>query len=807
MRPLRLEIEGLTAFVERAVLDFTDLQLFAITGPTGAGKSTLIDAMLLALFGKVPRVGNQHGQLIAHGRDQMVVMLEFAVGDETYRIARRIRHKGATLVQLDRVTAAGPEPLAGKAREAEALVEQLLGVDYDAFTRSVVLPQGQFDEFLRGDKAQRRAILVHLLGIGHYDRMAKLCRDRHGRLQRAVDDADQRLGGELAEATPERTEQLRGELAAAEAAVAQAQQRQATLGALQQHAAAADAARRALAAAQAERGKALRQEAEASAALTQVREHDARFAGERDRLRAALDQAPLDEARLDGLQRASPLLPPLERLLRDRPGLAAEADAAAERQQRAEAQLAAATAALPELAATAAARQQDLAAATAALERERQRHAAMHLRHDLVASAPCPVCAQPVAAVPPVEPTGIDALQRRVDQAAVQLRLAEQRRRDAERQQEERAEALPQLQQAAAAAAERRDRNDAARADAHAELGAAGLDVAGDLDGDGLAALRSQLDQELAALRRRRDERAALQRELQALEAGHRDAAVRLAQANERHALLGEQLRQLGQRLAELDAAARTAAATLAAAVAASGVAELGGAGGAAPSPDLGERIGRLLLQAQQDWQTQSRRGGQLAQQLEHQQQAVARATALRRKRAQEQERADVARALQQLLRADRFQDFVLEAAVQRLCRDGSERLRALSTGRYSLRHDGGDFAIVDHWNADRARSVRTLSGGETFLASLALSLALAEGIRSFAARTGDAGSLECLFVDEGFGALDEQALEAAVSALETLQGGRRMVGVITHLEALAERLPVRVVVDNRAGRATVSVR
>src|SRR5262249_52449823 len=65
MRPLRLEIEGFPSFRDRVVLDLADLDLFAITGPTGAGKSSLIDAMVFPLYGQVPRVGNEYRQLLS----------------------------------------------------------------------------------------------------------------------------------------------------------------------------------------------------------------------------------------------------------------------------------------------------------------------------------------------------------------------------------------------------------------------------------------------------------------------------------------------------------------------------------------------------------------------------------------------------------------------------------------------------------------------------------------------------------------------------------------------------------------------
>jgi len=116
-----------------------------------------------------------------------------------------------------------------------------------------------------------------------------------------------------------------------------------------------------------------------------------------------------------------------------------------------------------------------------------------------------------------------------------------------------------------------------------------------------------------------------------------------------------------------------------------------------------------------------------------------------------------------------------------------------------------GHIVIVDQFNGDEQRSVRTLSGGETFLASLALALALSERLPELAG-TGAAVSLESLFLDEGFGALDSESLDLAVQGLETLAGGQRMIGVISHVPELAERLPDRIeVVPGVHGSAVAS--
>lgn len=164
-------------------------------------------------------------------------------------------------------------------------------------------------------------------------------------------------------------------------------------------------------------------------------------------------------------------------------------------------------------------------------------------------------------------------------------------------------------------------------------------------------------------------------------------------------------------------------------------------------------------------------------------------------------ERAVVAGELRSLLRSDKFQQWLATAALDTLVAGASESLAELSDGQFTLTHDKGEFFVIDHFDADSPRSVRTLSGGETFQASLALALALSEQLATLA--VGGNARLDSIFLDEGFGTLDPDALEMVAATLENLAQGERMVGVITHVAALAERTPVRFLVshDNRTSR------
>jgi exonuclease SbcC len=161
---------------------------------------------------------------------------------------------------------------------------------------------------------------------------------------------------------------------------------------------------------------------------------------------------------------------------------------------------------------------------------------------------------------------------------------------------------------------------------------------------------------------------------------------------------------------------------------------------------------------------------------------------------------AAVAGSLANHLRANGFEQWLMSGALNDLVSGANELLGQLSGDGYSLHSDeSGNFSIVDHRNADEMRSVSTLSGGETFLVSLALALSLAE---TLAAKGGS--GLDAIILDEGFGTLDDESLDTVASVLEELTGRGLMVGIITHVKELAARAPVRYEVRRDTGGAQV---
>ncbi|WP_293147872.1 MULTISPECIES: SMC family ATPase [unclassified Microcoleus] len=176
MRPLELLLEGFTSFRREQRLDFSQLDLFAITGATGAGKSSLLDAMTYALFGTTNRSGKQVADLVSQGSENLKVQLRFAVGLAQYRVTRRWRFRPKSpenKVILESWQNGDWETLGTSIVAVQNTIEQILGMDFDTFTRAIILPQGKFDEFIKGDTSKRREILRQLAGFEIFEQMRK----------------------------------------------------------------------------------------------------------------------------------------------------------------------------------------------------------------------------------------------------------------------------------------------------------------------------------------------------------------------------------------------------------------------------------------------------------------------------------------------------------------------------------------------------------------------------------------------------------------------------------------------------------
>lgn len=200
----------------------------------------------------------------------------------------------------------------------------------------------------------------------------------------------------------------------------------------------------------------------------------------------------------------------------------------------------------------------------------------------------------------------------------------------------------------------------------------------------------------------------------------------------------------------------------------------------------------KLREQIGQEWDHALKEQGATTKDLEQLKAKHHRFLSLEEKRLEAEQALEKLGKLQSVFRGNSFVEFIAEEQLMQVCRDASQRLGTLTRQRYALEVDsGGGFLIRDDANGGVKRPVSTLSGGETFLTSLALALSLSAQIQ-----LSGQYPLEFFFLDEGFGTLDADLLDAVVTALENLHTDHLSVGVISHVPELRARLARRLVVE-----------
>jgi len=897
MRPLRLRVQGFGPYLESQEVHFDDVELFAITGPTGAGKSTLLDAITFALYRETPRAGSRgHDNLRHPAAEQAKVELEFSlpnpIGElQTWRVVRVIgKENHSRLEYLER----GEWRTHPASERVNALNQQVLalmgGMDFTTFTRCVLLPQGQFDLFLRGAPKERRELLMKLYGLERLRDMRERVGEHLKQAQGRLDQLDGELKG-LGEVDEGRLEAMREEIGRLEAEELrlsrEAERAQKTLleaekryerfnelaslrrrrqgweerreemGRLRERLERAERAERVWP--QLEDVEAARREAEAAQGdLARWEREYEHLRAELERLRSGYDAGELervklelaglprledqserlrryggdlslshpdpldfDEARLDVLREA-------ERSLGERARLQGLFEQAQSRCLQARSTLEAQEKRLQELdleleglkALGQEARELYEQLRRRREEAERTAGIQAH-RHLLAVGEPCPLCAQVVAQLPPEVEFNLQGLQQAEREAEEKLRRLREEFQGKQGQLKTLREQLPLSRQALAQ--QEQDLEDLRRQLEALVQATGGLEAA-DIQRErhrrlaGLAAaIRAATGGlEVTAYAARLQQR---QRQLEALATGLQQREKECADA-ERQLAAQTQVAQERQRALE------RLEASLASLLSQSGFGPIEDVHKARLSPDERQALHKRLQEHEQEGILVTEGIRRLERELEglepvdeatlrrqrealdalHQAARAAHGKAeglradlkraeaqLRRRRELEAQRAELVREvdvwerLERDLRGDRFQDFLLERYQLGLLQRASELMNELSQGRYAFRLEDGEYAVEDRWT-ESVRTVRTLSGGESFLASLSLALSLSEHLSK--------GRVGALFLDEGFGTLDMETLEQVAGVLEALPTRGRLVGVVTHVESLAERLPARLRVE-----------
>ena len=933
MRPLRLTLSAFGPYAAETTLDLEKLGkggLYLITGDTGAGKTTLFDAITYALYDHSSS-GIREGSMLrckyADDKTPTFVELEFEVHGVRYTVRRnpeyqrpKARGEGMTTEKADAtLTYPDTRPPVTKAKDVTAAVQEIIGLDYNQFSQIVLIAQGQFTKLLNASTEERSRIFRKLFRTQRYAQLqerlqaeaAALNQQRTaqnakldsllGGLQFAPDDPDaEALRALCAQTVPETALALLDALTARQAAAleeagtalqtteaqldtvqqqlgaaAQAQQLAQQLAARQAELA---AAKPALDAARTEADRHAGDAAQLDALTAQVTQAQTALAAydaldalcrqqneARDAARLAAAQAKKRRTQLDSLNAelaaAESALAALAdadtRLLalQNHSAQLAQRSAALEKleQRLADCQRQAKTAhTAQESYRTAATAQDEAHARRDALERAFLDAQAGLLAENLVEGTPCPVCGSahhPARALlPHTAPTQAQVEAARqtaaaADRQAQDASAAAQRamaaaneakaslRRDAETLLPERfttpegtvpltfalmtnvlaeERAALQTEQADCAARCRQAEADCRRkaqleADRQAktrqrpalEQAAAEADRSAAAQNAGADALEGQIAQRRAALPypQRADAQAALDK----LEADRRALRTGMETAQRK-------LKQAEQTVAAAEAAVEALTAQQTAAQKEQP---------ACSAEELTARQATLTAARE----TLRSREKQLSAQLLPNRKTAAQYRAAAEARQTLESRWQWVSALAATAGGTLTskQKIKLEAYIQmnyldRILRYANTRLMQMTAGQYELERIGAenqrsqsglDLGVIDHYNGTR-RSVKTLSGGESFKASLALALGLSDEVQSSAGGI----RLDTLFLDEGFGSLDEESLELAIRVLSGLTEGDRLVGIISHVGALKDRIDRQVVVRKaRTGGSAIELR
>ena len=872
MKPLSLTMSAFGPYAGVTQLDFGKLGsegVFLITGDTGAGKTTIFDAISFALYGEASggaerRAARSFRSDYAAAEAETYVEFFFEHRGREYRIKRapeyerrKLRGEGTTKqAAYAEFECAETGELITLIDAVNARVGELTGLSRSQFAQTVMIAQGDFLKILNAKSEDRKRLFQKLFDTEVFAGIQQRLKDMNGECAQAVerinalseaelarlkDDMDFARAKELREVRTdvrrmdklpglleERLRARRERLDAAMAAAAQGEQRAALLSA---QLAEARHTNRELD----ERDKLARElekmnaSGEATAAQEEKLTHArraARLAGAEALLKKWTAESAENAAQLSAAEQA------LKKSEAAQEEWAARRAAAEKELEGAEAlkdglrRMAEAIPLLMNAAAGAAALEAQREAAKLCLEESRRRDAeytavkerfyasqAGLLAAELKEGQPCPVCGStehPAPACPASEPATKEQLERadgerRRAEARVHAAAAEAAKRQAELESAKgRLEALgftggesaQELEGECARTRAEIQRREAAvkraRAGSEAALAAlsrakAALENAENRRADIEAALEAQQAEFAAGLSAlgfagaEEYERAKMPaRDMDALDAQLRARRERLRSLTDRLEALTEKL--AGAERAELEALEATAAAAQRASRAA------------------GEAAAAMKSAAAAD------------------EEAIARIRELSARRAEAQRRWAVVKEVYDTVSGQvsrrvkiSFETYVQQYYFKQVIAAANKRLTVLTDGMFVLRvkeearnmrsQAGLDLDVLDR-STGLWRDVSTLSGGESFMASLALALGLADTVQS---RSGGV-RLDAMFIDEGFGTLDENSLRQAMELLTRLAGGRRLVGVISHMAELKERIDKKVVVTKTAAGSALRI-
>lgn len=913
MRPIRIEMSAFGPYAGKQTVEMDRLGtsgIYLITGDTGAGKTTIFDAIVFALYGTASsdrRSGDMLRSRYAEPDTPTEVKLVFAYRNKEYEIRRnptyqrpKLRGEGMTQENASAELRLPGGEILTRTGEVDEKIREILGMTRDQFMQIAMIAQGDFLKLLLAKTEERRKIFSSIFRTGRYARLEDRLKQDARQARKTYDDLVREIGFEQERARlPEGTDRsglrdeeylqaiekfrdeagirleegekkqelLRGELDALAARILAAEEQEKRKKALEETRqqwtklqAAAEQRKQELEAARSREPEAKEKEARLHVEQDRLQQYDRLEELKQQKNEAEKKQASDEAARKkleEGRKALTQQIQDCRQKIKEKDALAGKAAALSGEKERLRSQGAEYNELKTLLEAhEEASKKWNQAAVTyqAACGKEqefgesyRRQHRAFLddqagiLAAELAENQPCPVCGSLHHPSPAMKtddaPTRetVEQSQKRweesktaMDEAGRKAAALRGTRDSSLQHMEEKAKGLnmpmePATLKETLMEEQKRFRSkwkEVTEALAASEAAAEAKVVLEEK----LETLQKKQEEDEEAYRKLELESARLQEQIENLSANYSELKETLPypdreSAGKAASLLDREIREIREAVQSTEENEKAAAGRIQEAE--GRMDELqkqireGESAEAMTSTELQENQKqkkeeqlRLQAEAKEDnliWETNSAAAGRIRKLSGEREQAA-------RKYSMLQNLADTANGNLSGKQRIQLETYVQQQLFDRILVRANTRFRVMSGGQYDLvrrkeyqknQQSGLDLDVVDHYNGT-TRSVSTLSGGESFMASLSLALGLSDEIQESAGGV----QLDALFVDEGFGSLDEETLDQAMKAIQTLaEDGGRIVGIISHVTELQNRIDRQLLVRKmKSGGSTAAI-
>lgn len=913
MRPIRIEMSAFGPYAGKQTVEMDRLGtsgIYLITGDTGAGKTTIFDAIVFALYGTASsdrRSGDMLRSRYAEPDTPTEVKLVFAYRNKEYEIRRnptyqrpKLRGEGMTQENASAELRLPGGEILTRTGEVDEKIREILGMTRDQFMQIAMIAQGDFLKLLLAKTEERRKIFSSIFRTGRYARLEERLKQEARQARKTYDDLVREIGFEQERARlPEGTDRsglrdeeylqaiekfrdeagirleegekkqelLRGELDALAARILAAEEQEKRKKALEETRqqwtklqAAAEQRKQELEAARSREPEAKEKEARLHVEQDRLQQYDRLEELKQQKTEAEKKQASDEAARKkleEGRKSLTQQIQDCRQKIKEKEALAGKAAALSGEKERLRSQGAEYNELKTLLEAYEEASEKWSRAAVtyqAACGKEqefgesyRRQHRAFLddqagiLAAELAENQPCPVCGSLHHPSPAMKtddaPTRetVEQSQKRweesktaMDEAGRKAAALRGTRDSSLQHMEEKAKGLNMPMEPAALKETLMEEQKRFRSKWKEVTGAlAASEAAAEAKvvlEEKLETLQKKQEEDEEAYRKLELESARLQEQIENLSANYSELKETLPypdreSAGKAASLLDREIREIREAVQSAEENEKAAAGRIQEAE--GRMSELqkqireGESAESMTSAELQENQKkkkeeqlRLQAEAKEDnliWETNSAAAGSIRKLSGEREQAA-------RKYSMLQNLADTANGNLSGKQRIQLETYVQQQLFDRILVRANTRFRVMSGGQYDLvrrkeyqknQQSGLDLDVVDHYNGT-TRSVSTLSGGESFMASLSLALGLSDEIQESAGGV----QLDALFVDEGFGSLDEETLDQAMKAIQTLaEDGGRIVGIISHVTELQNCIDRQLLVHKmKSGGSTATI-